>query len=760
MAQATSTLWKTLIKMNGTRREYYFDIDGVQYGKDSEVSHKVEKSLYDSFGIGNATIAKLTLSLFANEIPRGATIKRFVRLVNGDQTSEWISSGVFFTNHRSEDDGLWTIEAFDIMRKAEWVWAPDQSLEFPMPMPDAVREFAKIMGVEIDPRTSLNPYYTIDYPANDYTIRQELQFIAAAHGGNWIITDEGKLLLISIGYESELTHILGDEGGAGILVGGVFIRIGSTITEPSKESIEDDENAHYVGFDITNFKDNKKKLPISRITFFVDDNNVITSGDDTGFEIVADCPHATQVMADSILSRVKGYKYHAYTADAANIDPASELGDGVLVDENTFGVLAEINDDGYGYPDITAPGSQELEDEYPTVGPVTAAFNRKIAETYSYIYKTSEEIRLGVANDLAGLKSEIQILLDQIRLYVDNQDNETRGEILIKSDEILLQVQDRINQLQSMIDINLDEILLSIQDDLNGLRSLIDLKLGEISLEVTETADETGQVSAKITLKIGPNSYSGYIKMQGNIDISGQLSADALYAPMGDIADLTVDRLSTSRRIVKYLAKDLSDDNFIKIEGQRIDLITGTTNGAETQAESPLGGLLYWEADISEADIAYNGYPYIDGERVFTTTTETPWPVKVYVYDELVKRSINFEKDENGIYTPIDTYGSGTDSNPYSTKDKGFIQKRTNSFDMWLHTKKGKDLGLFIGEEYLDLIGARKTAGLNFEDWDNGQFVERVDGDGERHIFNVEFDAQQRPVKITDDDGHECFITW
>lgn len=517
----------------------------------------------------------------------------------------------------------------------------------------------------------------------------------------------------------------------------------------------------YLGPKMSDLDIGKIPAKISRVTLMPDSQNEYTAGDDSGRAIEKSVPWATQQMADDLLQRLKNIEYQPYDAKDALIDPSVEIGDGVEMGD-IYSVLAQKNTT-YGKlstSDIAAPGGDEIEDEYPYITKSQRDARRNLAQTYSYIKKTSEEILLGVANDLAGLKSEIQILLYQIKLYVDNQDNETRGEIIIKSNEILLQVQDRINQLQSMIDIDLEGILLSIQDDLNGLRSLIDLKLGEISLEVTETSDETGQVTAKITLKIGPNSYSGYIKMQGNIDISGQLSADALYAPMGDIADLTVDRLSTSRRIIKYLARDMSDDNFIKIEGQRIDLITGTTNGAEKQAESPLGGLLYWESDVSEADIAFNGYPYINGERVFTTTTETPWPVRVYVYDELVKRSINFEKGPDGIYTPIDTYGAGTDSNPNSTKDKGFIQKKTNSFDIWLHTKKGKDLGLFIGEEYLDLIGVRKTAGLNFSDWDNGQFVERVDGDGMRHIFNVEFDDQKRPVKITDDDGHECLITW
>lgn len=225
MAQTTSDLWKTLWSMENTEKEYQFDINGTIYGPEDEVSHSVASGLYEEFGIGNATIAQLSMGLYADDIQRGATIKRYVRLKNGDQVSEWLPKGVFFANRRQEDSGYWTIEAYDAMRKAETVWEPDQSLEFPMPMTDAVAEFARIMGVAIDERTNLNQDYTIDYPANGYTIRQELQYIAAAHAGNFIITDAGDLLLVPLLSFPEETNYLVDEKGSIILFGGVRILV-------------------------------------------------------------------------------------------------------------------------------------------------------------------------------------------------------------------------------------------------------------------------------------------------------------------------------------------------------------------------------------------------------------------------------------------------------------------------------------------------------------------------------------------------------
>lgn len=225
MAIETSNLWKELLRTAGTEKEYQFDIDGIIYGSSAEISHHVTNGLFDDMGIGNARTATLSLTLVADSIPRGATIKRYVRLRNGESVSEWIPKGVFFANRRSEDDGIWEIEAYDAMRKAEQVWVPDQSLVFPLPVPAAVSEIVRIIGVNIDSRTTLDPSYTIDYPANEDTLRDELCYIAAAHAGNWIMTDAGELYLVPLISAPPETNYLVSEFGDVITFGGVRILV-------------------------------------------------------------------------------------------------------------------------------------------------------------------------------------------------------------------------------------------------------------------------------------------------------------------------------------------------------------------------------------------------------------------------------------------------------------------------------------------------------------------------------------------------------
>lgn len=318
------------------------------------------------------------------------------------------------------------------------------------------------------------------------------------------------------------------------------------------------------------------------------------------------------------------------------------------------------------------------------------------------------------------------------------------------------QIERNLAKAKALITKTSEEINLKVEG-LDGRVSDVTQTVDGISLSVTSSSSPDGETTAKITLKVGPNNYTGYIKIDGNVDVSGQLSADALYAALGEIADLTVDKLSTSRRIVKYLAKDTSDDNFVRIHDQYIEFVSGVYADGTAQAENPHGALLYWESDPSGASIGSDGYPYVNGERIFTTTTKTDWPVMIYTYTELVKRSIAFEQDGNGTYTPVDVFGAG---NADGT-NKARMLKSADGLELTYATKGGNQIGFMLGNSgYTDIAGLRKSTGLNFSEWDSGRFYERIDGDDTRYAYNVEFDSQGRPIKITDSTGHETAIYW
>ena len=198
--------------------EYKVVIDTTEYTEQSIRSANIERPLFNEFGIGNACQAELKIVFRQKSvIPVMAPIKPYA-LVNGNLEP----LGTFYLDERSKDrTGIITVIAYDSMLKADKVWVPDQSLEFPMPMDDAVDVIAELMGITVDSRTQVSHTYTIDYPANDYTLRDVLKFIAVANGGNWTITRNDRLLLVPlVGSAPPETNYLIEENGFAITFGG------------------------------------------------------------------------------------------------------------------------------------------------------------------------------------------------------------------------------------------------------------------------------------------------------------------------------------------------------------------------------------------------------------------------------------------------------------------------------------------------------------------------------------------------------------
>lgn len=87
--------------------------------------------------------------------------------------------------------------------------------EWPRGMKALVADIASRIDVEVDSRTVINESYVVEYP-NDYTMREILCHIAAAHAGNWIITADGKLLLVPLftAMPPETYYLIEDSGSA------------------------------------------------------------------------------------------------------------------------------------------------------------------------------------------------------------------------------------------------------------------------------------------------------------------------------------------------------------------------------------------------------------------------------------------------------------------------------------------------------------------------------------------------------------------
>lgn len=228
--QTTSALWKTLLQDKTHWKEQKISIGQTEYDKEKIVSLSVSAALFGGrvATVGSCVSAQLSLVLWnPGSIPRNAEVKAYTRLSNGTQSSEWLQFGVFYIDTRDidPDANTITLSCYDAMLKAEQTFLMEGDTgEWPRTQQAVVNAICTRMGVELDSRTVINSTYMVEYP-NDYTMREILGYIAAAHGGCWIITPAGKLRLVTLGGLPAETNYLVDENGDAITMGGVRILV-------------------------------------------------------------------------------------------------------------------------------------------------------------------------------------------------------------------------------------------------------------------------------------------------------------------------------------------------------------------------------------------------------------------------------------------------------------------------------------------------------------------------------------------------------
>lgn len=144
--------------------------------------------------------------------------------------SEWIQQGVYFVDTRevikSESNvDVLVLHGYDAMLKAEQMFVSSTILGDSVDI-DMVNEIARIMGVAVDERTTalMTMGYTIPLPTG-YTLREVLGYIASMYVGGFIITDVGKLRLVSVLEMPEETNYLINEEYDYITFGGYRILV-------------------------------------------------------------------------------------------------------------------------------------------------------------------------------------------------------------------------------------------------------------------------------------------------------------------------------------------------------------------------------------------------------------------------------------------------------------------------------------------------------------------------------------------------------
>ena len=339
------------------RKEWQVKINGTVYGEDSLINGSIRQinQLYGDVLIGNACSGQLDLSLRkvdSGDIPRMAKVELEYRLTNSTLQSAWIPKGTFWINTREEDPlmNTVTLHCVDAMMFGEQDFIPEDS-DLPPWNDETMRTVANMCVQKINASTTGvnvvfdNPNdiqntapYILNAPPVGYTVRQVLSGIAAAHGGNFIITPQNHLR---------------------------FIPLIPTDTEVDIQT------------NVSNFTLSKKYEAFGQVVFnFESDDGSTVSAlypdvdkpngpvIETKMLGMTNSGYATTI-AQNVYNTIKTYLYSPYKASDAILDPAMELGDGLTIN-GLYTVIAVLDEtcDGLYSANIEAPSYEETDYEF------------------------------------------------------------------------------------------------------------------------------------------------------------------------------------------------------------------------------------------------------------------------------------------------------------------------------------------------------------------------------------------------------------
>lgn len=459
----------------------------------------------DAVSVGNTIAGSLSFTLMTTDtIPKSARIKIKTRPTDGTNYGEWIEQGTFWIDHRTVTDDLIDIEAYDAMKMGNQAYADDsQSLNWPKTISTVVNRIAVQMGVSIDSRTIDNtldnPYVgglnIVLKPDDNETLLDVLKHIGEVIGGNWTITPENKLRFVEIVYPPNVTNYIIDEAHNRITTRQNDYLIWKGTSQSHTEQIHPYGGSFsYVPVVLGNLT-TASRYTISKVTLAMDSEHVYTVGDDTGYNLIASTnnPYASAALADLLYVRVGGFAYVPFESTNSVYDPATELGDWFIVGDVYSVLYNETRRLDIGFTaDATAPGRDEIEDEYP--------------------YRTFEQktqYQLDKANSEIGtLHSEIQQLPSSILLTV-SETYET------KSDS---------NSKYSALNVSLGEISAAVSTKVGNNEVRSKFALDPTNITLNAGVDSQGHATGVVTFNSGTfvvNSTNFQVTSTGIMSCNG-----------------------------------------------------------------------------------------------------------------------------------------------------------------------------------------------------------------------------------------------
>lgn len=359
-------------------------------------------------------------------------------------------------------------------------------------------------------------------------------------------------------------------------------------------------NKIYVGRKVSYLDFEEEFLPFSKVRAYRSSDTWYEAGDDTGRTLEFTNPWATQAMAEAVLRSVKGFVYRPFSASGALLPIDTEVGDGLTIGgKYTFLANQTITLDSLSVSDISSPGDESLNHEYPFKTFQQKETERENKRIYSLITKTDEEIRLLVANKVAGLESSITQTAESIRLEVSNVESGLSSEIEQTESSLTSTINGVKDGLQSQINQKIDSVSISVSN-------------GDTSSSLTLTVDGVAVSSHNIT-------FTGFVTFTGLS--GGTTTIDGACIKTGTI---DAERLNLTGAIT---FRDLSEEVGLELTGaagdaqRALEQAANALSSAYTALEN--SDAAYNLADSANSTVSgwsYGGSTYIDGGMIATGT--------------------------------------------------------------------------------------------------------------------------------------------
>ena len=200
--------WGNLWGVDGTRCEYQILIGENVYSGEDDIedrSLKLTKPVFTAGKpIGNTPCFSMECCLRQKfgRIAAGSMLELQVRLRNGDQVTEWAPQGTYKIYKRCEYEDNWVkLVCRDKMQMANQSYITDDFVSddtWPKSMKWIMEDSVSRLGLTLDPKTVIQEGtdWVVPVPVG-LSIRAIWSYVAAAHGGNFIITPNQTLLLVT-----------------------------------------------------------------------------------------------------------------------------------------------------------------------------------------------------------------------------------------------------------------------------------------------------------------------------------------------------------------------------------------------------------------------------------------------------------------------------------------------------------------------------------------------------------------------------------